>query len=242
MKQAWSAQAVLQIIFYQMVKKYALLFLIGFILHARPSLSQDSMMPEVSYVFLEKLIATAKDNYPRINANKARIDIAKNNVTKEQLSWLDAFSVNYLYAPDNTQNIGNPFIFNGYQASVSVNLGSLIQKPGNVKHAKLEQKIAQYDQQEYNLSIESEVKRRYFAYLQQSNALKLQSKLVADLQNMGREMKSRYEKSEISFELFSQSQTTLTAALQNKIVIESNYLSAKALLEELLTKKIEEIL
>lgn len=200
------------------------------------------MMPEISNVFLEKLIATAKDNYPRINSYKARIDIANSNVSKEQLSWLDAFSFTYLYAPENAQNIRNPVIFNGYQAAVSVNLGTLMQKPANVKQAKLEKKIAQNDQQEYNLTIESEVKRRYFAYMQQVNALKLQSKLVSDMQNMSREIRSRYEKSEISFELYSQSQSTLSVAIQNKIAIESNFLSAKALLEELLTKKLEEVL
>lgn len=199
-------------------------------------------MPEISYVFLEKLIATAKDNYPRINSYKARIDIAKTNVSNEQLSWLDAFNFTYVYKPVSTIDLQNPLLFNGYQAGVTVNLSTLLQKPANVKQAKLEQRIAQNDQQEYNLTIESEVKRRYFAYLQQVNTLKLQSKLVSDIQNMSRDIRSRYEKSEISFELYSQSQSSLSAAIQNKIAIESNYLSAKALLEELLTKKIEEVL
>jgi len=117
-----------------------------------------------------------------------------------------------------------------------------MQKPANVKQAKLEQKIAQNDQQEYSLTIESEVKRRYFAYMQQVNTLKLQSKLVSDMQNMSRETRSRYEKREISFELYNQSQNAVSIAIQNKITIESNYLSAKALLEELLTKKLEEVL
>lgn len=200
------------------------------------------MMPEISNVFLEKLIATAKDNYPRLNSYKARIDIAKSNVSSEQLSWLDAFSFTYLYTPESVQNIRNPVIFNGYQAAVSVNLGALMQKPANVKQAKLEQKIAQNEQQEYQLTIESEVKRRYFAYMQHVNALKLQSKLVSDMQNMSRETRSRYEKRETSFEVYSRSQHAVSLAIQNKIAIESNFLSAKALLEELLTKKLEEVL
>ncbi|MGV3684725.1 MAG: TolC family protein [Daejeonella sp.] len=225
-----------------MNKKYALLFFLGCFLHIRSASAQESMMPEVSYVFLEKLIATAKDNYPRLDVFKARTDIAKSNISKEQLSWLDAFSFTYVYKPENTVDLQNPIIFNGYQAAVSFNLSSLFQKPANVKQAKLEHRIAEYDQQEYNLTIESEVKRRYFSYLQQLNALKLQSKLVSDIQNMSRDIRSKYEKSEISFELYSQSQSSLSAAIQNKIAIESNFLSAKALLEELLTKKIEEVL
>jgi outer membrane protein TolC len=225
-----------------MKKKYALLCILGCFLQTRSTMGQDSMMPEVSYVFLEKLIATAKDNYPRHDVYKLRVDIAKSNISKEQISWLDAFSFTYVYKPESTLDIQNPIIFNGYQAAVSLNLSSLFQKPANVKQAKLEHKIALSDQQEYNLTIESEVKRRYFSYLQQLNALKLQSKLVSDIQNMTRDIRSRYEKSEISFELYSQSQSSLSAAIQNKIAIESNFLSAKASLEELLTKKIEEVL
>jgi outer membrane protein TolC len=225
-----------------MSKKYIFLCVVALIFQTRSLKAQDSMMPEISYVFLEKLISTAKDNYPRINANKARVEIAKANISKEQVSWLDAFKFTYLYMPESIIDIQNPILFNGYQAGVALNLGTLLQKPANVKQAKFEKKIAEYDQQEYNLSIESAVKQRYFVYLQHLNSLKLQSKLVADIQNLSREMRSKYEKSEISFELYSQSQNSLSSAIQNKIVIESNFLSAKAQLEELLTKKLEEVL
>jgi len=142
-------------------------------------------MTDVSYVFLEKLISTAKENYPRMNSFESRIKDAK---TKEKV------------------------------------------------------KLAQYDLDEYQLTLETEVKKRYFTYIQSLTNLRLQTKMTSDALNVSRDIKTRYEKSEITFEQYSMSQMSYSGALQSKIAAESNFLIAKSSLEELLTKKIEEIL
>jgi len=205
------------------------------------SKAQESMMTDVSYVFLEKLIATAKENYPRINSFEGRIKVAKTTVGQKQLSWLDAFSFGYFYNPDNTIDMVNPRFFNGYQLAFNVNLGSILQKPGNVKQAKEGVKLAQFDLDEYNLTLETEVKRRYFSYLQALANLRLQTKASSDALNISKEIKTKYEKSETTFEQYSISQMSYSGVLQSKIAAESNFLIAKASLEELLTKKVEEI-
>lgn len=227
-----------------MIKKYTFLFLIftGF---SSASFSQESMMTDVSYVLLEKLISTAKENYPRFAGYDSRLALAKTDISSAQVSWLDAFSFSYVYNPDNAVDLNNPLnnqiFFRGYQAAISVNLGAILQKPSAVKRARESLKLVQHDLDEYNLTIESEVKRRYFAYVQSLNLLKLQTKLAADVMNIGKDIRSRYEKSEVNFEQYTQSQMAYTGALQSKIMAESNFLSAKASLEELLTKKIEEV-
>ena len=198
-------------------------------------------MPDISYVFLEKLIATAKENYPRMNSFEGRIKVAKTTVGQEQLSWLDAFSFSYVYNPNNTLDLVNPNFFNGYQVAFNFNLSAILQKPGNVKQARENVKLAQYDLDEYHLTLETEVKKRYFTYIQALSNLRLQTKLSSDAQNVSRDIKTRYEKSEITFEQFTLSQMSTSGALQSKIAAESNFLIAKASLEELLTKKIEEI-
>ena len=203
--------------------------------------AQESMMTDISYVFLEKLIATAKENYPRMNSFESRIKVAKNTVGQEQLSWLDAFSFSYVYNPNNTLDLVNPNFFNGYQVAFNFNLSSILQKPGNVKQAKESVKLAQYDLDEYHLTLETEVKRRYFSYVQALANLRLQTKASSDALNISREIKTRYEKSETTFEQYTMSQMSYSGALQSKIAAESNFLIAKASLEELLTKKVEEV-
>jgi outer membrane protein TolC len=203
--------------------------------------AQESMMTDISYVFLEKLIATAKENYPRMNSFEGRIKVAKTAVGQEQLSWLDAFSFSYVYNPNNTLDLVNPNFFNGYQVAFNFNLSSILQKPGNVKQAKESVKLAQYDLDEYHLTLETEVKRRYFSYVQALANLRLQTKASSDALNISREIKTKYEKSETTFEQYTMSQMSYSGALQSKIAAESNFLIAKASLEELLTKKVEEV-
>jgi len=205
------------------------------------SKAQESMMTDISYVFLEKLIATAKENYPRMNSFEGRIKVAKTSVGQEQLSWLDAFSFSYVYNPNNTLDLVNPNFFNGYQVAFNFNLSSILQKSGNVKQAKESVKLAQYDLDEYHLTLETEVKRRYFSYVQALANLRLQTKASSDALNISREIKTKYEKSETTFEQYTMSQMSYSGALQSKIAAESNFLIAKASLEELLTKKVEEV-
>lgn len=224
-----------------MFNKYFLTVTVTIALLSGSVRAQESMMPDISYVFLEKLIATAKENYPRMNSFEGRINAAKTTVGQEQLSWLDAFSFSYIYNPNNTLDLVNPSFFNGYQVAFNFNLSALLQKPGNVKLAKQSVKLAQYDLDEYHLTLETEVKRRYFTYVQALSNLRLQTKQSSDALNVSKDIKTRYEKSEISFEQYTISQMSYSGALQAKIAAESNFLIAKASLEELLTKKIEEI-
>lgn len=225
-----------------MIKKYFISLVLAIILQTSYSKAQESMMTEISYVFLEKLIATAKENYPRMNSFEGRIKVAKTTVSREQLSWLDAFSLSYVYNPNNTLDLGSQTFFTGYQVAFNVNLSSILQKPSNVKQAKESVKLAEYDLAEYHLTLESEVKRRYFSYLQAFNLLKLQARMASDALNMSSDNRKKYEKSEITFDQYTASQMSYTGALQAKIGAEANFLIAKANLEELLTKKIEEIL
>lgn len=224
-----------------MLKRYFLLATLCLLLLGNSARSQETMMTEISYVFLEKLIATAKENYPRMNSFEGRIKVAKTTLGQEQLSWLDAFSFTYLYNPDNTLDLGAVRLFNGYQVAFNLKLSALFQKPGNVKQARESVKLAQYDLDEYNLTIETEVKRRYFTYVQALSNLRLQTKLSSDALNVSNDFKTRYEKSEITFQQYTLSQMSYSGALQSKIAAESNFLIARASLEELLTKKIEEI-
>lgn len=224
-----------------MIRKYSLVIIIIIALIGGTAHAQESMMADVSYVFLEKLIATAKENYPRMNSFEGRIKSAKTTVGQEQLSWLDAFSFSYVYNPNNTVDLVNPSFFNGYQVAFNFNLSAILQKPGNVKQAKETVKLAQYDLEEYHLTLETEVKRRYFTYVQTLSNLRLQTKQSSDALNVSNDIKTRYEKSEITFEQYTLSQMAFSGASQAKIAAESNFLIAKASLEELLTKKIEEV-
>lgn len=229
-----------------MAHKYSILFLFVFGLNVSIVSAQESMMTDVSYLFLEKLIATAKENYPRINAFKAREAISKSEITSQKSAWLDGLSVSYVYAPNNTLNLVNQpgttlSLFNGYQAALTFRVSSLFQNSSNVKQAKEGLKLVKYDEEEYLLTLESQIKTRYFAYVQQMITLRLNAKAHADALSLNKDASNKYAKGELTFTDYLQAQIALTNATTAKIGAEANFLTSKAALEEFLTKKIEEI-
>jgi len=226
-----------------MINKYTSIFLFAlfFYSYSTKAQIQESMMTDVSYVFLEKLIATAKENYPRVHTFRSREAIAKSIITSEKSAWLDGLSFSYIYQPNNTLNIINPSFFNGYQVALQFSVNSLFQKSGAVKQAKEGLKLVNYEEDEYYLTLETQVKSRYFTYVQSLISLRLQNKAYADAQSLNKDIINKHSKGEVTFSDFLQAQLALNSSMQGKIGAESNFLTAKASLEELLTKKIEEV-
>src|SRR3954470_16558327 len=139
-----------------MIFKYLFLFL--FLFSISYSNAQESMLQDVSYPFLEKLIAAAKQNYPKVKVYEKKVYEAGLNIQKAKLAWFNALNLTYLYSPTNSVTLVNPTYSGGFQFGVFFNVGSLLTNGPNVKVAKEDLKIAKLDQDEYNLNIETIVK------------------------------------------------------------------------------------
>ena len=198
-------------------------------------------MPDVSYPFLEKLIATAKTNYPKIKMYGHRVEIAKTGVTKAKLSWFNVMNFNYLYSPNNTSTLVNPTLFNGYQVGLYFNFGSFFSSGPSIKIAKGELEVAKDNQDEYNLNIEAEVKKRYYNYIKELSILNLKTKSATDVESTVKQVKYKFEKGEESLDNYIRGLNSYSNAVQAKIESESNVLTAKCSLEELLGEKLEEV-
>ncbi len=203
--------------------------------------SQESVMDEVSYTYLNKLIDTAKKYYPKMLAFDHRINISNSNIKKAKLSWFDVLSFSYLYSPNNTNTLVNPSLFNGYQLGLFVNIGGLITKPQNIKQAREQLVIDQLAKQEYALNIEADVKARYFRYVKQRTMLKMMTQAALDAENAMKDIRYRYEKSEVSFDEYNKALLTMADRRQSVIEAQGEMLIAKSSLEELTVKKLEEI-
>jgi outer membrane protein TolC len=205
--------------------------------------AQQSIIPDISYLFLEKLIATARQNYPRVKQLNINKDIAELNVKQQKLTWLDPLSASY-FSTSNNQVLNftdTRFLINGYQIGASINVGTFLQKPLSIKKSKSELLFANEIANEYALQLESEVKRRYFTYIQAFNNVKLFTKTLQDAEGMKNDMRIRFERGEVAFDNYSQSLITFSSISQSKIDSEASMLIAKAALEELTISRIEDI-
>ena len=203
--------------------------------------AQERMATSISYTYLEKLIAIAKKNYPETRVKELQVQLAKNNIHRTDVGWLDAFSFSYYYRPTNAVDISDPNLLNGYQLGLNINIGTLLQKPFDSKTARLQYQVAQSTQTEYDQSVVATVKTRYFAYMEQLSQYKLRSKSYDDAHGLATLLGHKYEKGEASFDDYSRA--LLLEADQNQFMItaESGTLTAKTALEEILGEKLEEV-
>ncbi len=219
------------------------IFFVLFFLFVHSCLAQESMMSDISPEFMEKLVVAAKSNYPKAKTFDHSIKIAKMNIQKAQLDWLNIVSFIYLYSPTNTADPGvaRNSILSGFQAGFSLSIGTILQKPGIVKASREELEIVRLGKDEYFLNIESTVQQRYYLYIQQQYLLNWKAKDLQNAENTLKDIKYKFEKGEESFENYNKAQSTYSSAVQAKIQAESAFLIAKCNLEEIIGEKLERL-
>lgn len=205
--------------------------------------AQESIIEDINYTQLENFIALAKEHYPRRKITELNEKKAKSLVPLASLELLDMFNLSYYYRPENknTINPDNPYVFNGIQYGIGVNLGSLISKPFRIKDAKIDQEIARQERMDYDKILELDVKSKYYAYILQLKELKLRSQAVQDARTYADDVSLRFERGEVDFEAYNSSKSTLTSAAAGQVQAEVSYLMAKDQLESLIGKKLTEL-
>lgn len=203
--------------------------------------AQESMIPDVKQDFLQKLIDTAKKNYPEMKIRSTQIGIARTTYHQAQISWFDILTPSYIYNPENTLNVSNPSIFNGYSIALTLNIGQLLAKPYQIKNARQAVDVARYQEQEYVLTLTTNIKRLYYNYLEAQADLRLRVKAEQDAGTNVRQMKMKFEKAEASLKDYNDALVILYTQTSYKIQGERSVLTAKVDLEEFIGKKLEDI-
>ena len=203
--------------------------------------AQESLFQDLSFPYLEKLIAAAKKNYPEAKIRQNQVNIARSTYHQSNFGWLDAFSASYIYSPQSAVNIGSPTIFKGYQLVATVSVGSLFERPYTIHNAKESLKIAELQQDEYSLTIEAQVKRFYFAYIAAQADLRSRVNAVLDATNSIKHIKYTYEKGETSFQTYNEALNNLYNQNAFRVQAELAVFTAKTNLEEFLGQKLESI-
>lgn len=204
------------------------------------SFAQETIIPDVNPAELDKYIQMAKEFMPKRKILTSKTESVKTAIGAAQVSYLDLFSASYFYRPADRVAINpeNPFIVNGMQYSVTLNLGSLLQKPFAVKRAKADYKVAQLEQQDFDIQLANEVRRRYYDYVQSLAALKINTLSAQDSKGVAESMRYKFEKGEVSLDSYNQSRLIAVGTMTTKIQSEVTYLKSKDLLEEMIGQKI----
>lgn len=216
-----------------------ILFLFGVNVFAK---AQD-ITSQINTPLLQKYIDLAKEYYPKRKMYKASELSAKAKIGAAKAGYLEALNVSYFYRPDNATIIDstNPYSINGFQFGVYLNLGLFIRTPSLVKQAKEEYNTFSYQAKEYDILLESEVKQKYYEYLQQFTDLKVKNNAYNDSKAASDGLRYKFEKGEVSLDDYSKAKALTSSANSEKLLSEVNMLKAKDALEALIGKKLEEV-
>ncbi|MGY3052023.1 outer membrane protein TolC [Pedobacter sp. UYEF25] len=217
------------------------LFLLTFF--AVKSFAQESIIPDVKYADVEKYIALAKQNAPKRKILAEQAEGIKTAIPMASLSYLDLFNGSYIYRPQGKVALDpiNPYSVNGFQLGINLNLGTFLQKPFLIKKAKSDYRVAQLQQQDFEATLATEVRSRYYDYIQSLAQLKIATQAAQDNKGVAESQRYKFQKAEITLDTYSQSRTMLTESSTAKIAAEVTFLKAKDLLEELIGVKLTDV-
>ncbi len=214
---------------------FCLLFLSS-IVNAQPTLRN-----EISYEFLDKLIEKAKENYPKVKMYDSKIQFGEFGVKRAKLSYFDAISFSYLLNPSQIAASVNPNVFNSYQFGFFFNIGTLLQKPMLIKQYKSELEALNLDKDTYLRSLETEVKTRYYSYVQSIVLYKIKQNALLDSEGALEDMRHKFERGEVELNSLNDATNAYSDLLQVNITAETNVLIAKTGLEELVGQNIDDL-
>ncbi len=230
-----------------MVSKYIAIPVFVFIanISLAQEAAQESIIPNISETYIDKLIVSAKTHYPKAKTFEDRVAIARLNIQKAKLDWFNILNFNYIYSPGTssgnvTTTTGLSYL-SGYSLGVGTSIGNILQKPGLVKVAKEEYDIAKMNEEEYALNIATIVKQRYYIYIQQLSSLNWKTKNMENADGITKESKHKFEKGEITFDTYNSTYLAYSNSVQTKMDAEAAYLIAKSNLEEIIGAKLEDI-
>jgi len=231
-----------------MKKITALSFFIATLFTLNASAQQESIIPDVNYVLLDKYIAEAKAYFPRRKILTLQQQISKTNITSANLSYLDLFSASYFWRPGDKTAISdpsnptfNPYVFNGVQVGIAINLGNYATKPVAVRRAKLEYKVAQLQTTDYELALVKDVRQRYYNYIQALALLKVRTQANQDNTSVMANARTKFERGEIQLDSYNSARLLVSDSNIRQIETEVQFLNAKDALEEIIGKKISDI-
>ncbi|WP_114789079.1 TolC family protein [Niabella yanshanensis] len=213
--------------------------------------SQESIIEDIDDKTLDKYITLARQHFPAKKAADARLERAQIAVNIAKLTWLDIFNIGYYYQPQRSRsnadnggvgiNTQGQIITQGFLTGVTVNIGNLFSKPGLVKTAKAEYTIAKAEREQYDATLNNEVKSRYYDFLLARRTLEIRSLASQNYKGIMSDVKAKYERSEIGIDVYTESRNAATQADALALAAEVAFLKSKNLLEEIIGKKLEDV-
>ena len=156
----------------------------------------------------EKLVQLALQNV-QYDAVSRLITIAKYKVRQEKNSWFDLLTISSQFNDQSFKKqstVGNvAYIYPKYFYGVTIPIGTIISKGGQVKAAKEEVKIAEDNQIDAALKIRTDVLSKYKTWRVSNSLVLLERQVADDIHAAFLQMEKRFNDGTVSIEAYSES-------------------------------------
>lgn len=215
------------------------------------SYSQESIINEIDNGLLTKYISLALNHYPLKRASDASVERAKAQIYVATMSVLDVFQAGYFYSPQRNSGLiilpgagtggSNNIVTSGFQLGVNVNLGQIFSKPGLIKAAKADYTVAKAQNDDFRITLISNVRSRYYEYLAAKKQLELSNLASRDLRSILANAQAQFQNGTITIDVYTNAKNASITADAATLNAEVAFLKAKNALEDMIGKKLETV-
>jgi outer membrane protein TolC len=195
--------------------------------------------------FAEKLVQIAWRNHPSNEVFRREVNVAAFEVKKSSSQWLDIVhfqgNLNQFVLNPGTDVLSRAAFFPKYNIHADLSLGMFFSIPYNTKQSRERVVIAQSQVNAQKLQVRNTVLKAYNEYLMLEKIYKIQSQLALDNETSHKLLEQRFKNGEITFDTYSQSLTTFSAATLAQLQAERDFKNSKLDLEQLIGMKLEDV-
>lgn len=194
--------------------------------------------------FGEKLVQLAWKNHPTNEILRHELMIAQLQVGKAPAEWLKMITIQ---GNINEYNInepdGNvPVFFPRYNFGILIPLGVFVSNPNETKQNRQRLSIAQEDINAQKLEVRRVVLKAYNEYQLREKIFKIQSQQFSDIESNFKLVEQRFKNGEITFEVYTASQTDLNRASILLLEADRDFKNSKLDLEQLIGLRLEDVM
>lgn len=194
--------------------------------------------------FGEKLVQLAWKNHPKNEILKRELLIAQYQVGRSAADWMDLITIQGNLNEINIKGADPnfPVFFPRYNFGLIIPLGVFVSNPNETKQNKQRLLIAQDEINAQKLEIRRVVLKAYNEYMMRERIFKIQSQQFSDIESNFKLVEQRFKNGEITFELYTASQTDLNRASILLLESDRDYKNAKLDLEQLIGVRLEDVM
>jgi len=192
----------------------------------------------------EKLVTLALQNVV-YDATTRLITIAQYKVRQEKNSWFDLLTISSQFNDQSFKhtaaNSNVAYIYPKYFYGITIPIGTIISKGGQVKSAREEVRIAEDHQMEAALKLRTDVLSKYKSWRVSNTLVLLQRQVADDVHAAFLQVEKRFNDGTVTIEAYSEASRAYTTEMTKQLTYQLQADTQKLEIEQIIGVRLESV-